>query len=237
MLRHYDKIGLLIPENINRFNGYRYYGENNLPTMQQVLFFKELDFTLQEIKEIINDNEFNRLDALKMQRNLLNLKKQRLKNMVSFIDKSLNSKTTGEINMSKQLNKATNNDKFNEQKAEYCKETNDRWGNTNRFKQSHKRMTKYSPEDLKTINEKQNKIYQDLVKLMPMGENNEQVQSLIHKARILINDYWYECSKRQFASLGSMYVLDNRFKTNIDRHADGLAEFINEAIITYTQKQ
>lgn len=101
MLLHYNKIGLLVPENINRFNGYRYYGEKNLTTMQQVLFFKELDFSLQEIKEIINDDEFKPLDALSMQRNLLNLKKQRLEKIVGFIDKLLNSKSTGELGMSK----------------------------------------------------------------------------------------------------------------------------------------
>jgi len=236
MLRHYDKIGLLIPENINLFNGYRYYGEKNLTIMQQVLFFKELDFSLKEIKEIINDDAFKPLDALCMQRNLLNLKKQRLENMVGFIDKLLNTKSTGEIDMSKQLKKAMNNDVFNKQRIEYAKEAKNKWEKTSRYKQSQKRMAKYSQEDITTINAKQDKIYQELVKLMPLGINHKQVQKLIHEARMLINDYWYECSKTQFAVLGGMYVSDDRFKANLDKHGDGLAEFLNEAIMTYTQK-
>jgi DNA-binding transcriptional MerR regulator len=236
MLRHYDKIDLLIPENINRFNGYRHYGEKNLATMQQVLFFKELDFSLQEIKEMINDDEFQPLDALSMQRNLLNLKKQRLDNMLRFIDKLLDNETTGEIDMSKQLKKAMNKDDFNKQKFEYAKEIKNRWGNTTRFKQSQKRMAKYSKEDVAKINDKQEKIYQDLAKLMPQGIGHKLVQKLVHEAHMLINESWYECSKSQFASLGGMYVLDERFKANIDKHADGLAEFLIEAIMIYIQK-
>ena len=233
MLRHYDKIGLLVPENINKFNGYRYYGEKNLATMQQVLFFKELDFSLQEIKEIINAKDFTPLDALNMQRNLLNLKKQRLENMVSFIDKLLRNKNTGEFNMSKQLNNAMNNDAFNKQKIEYAKEAKDKWDNTDSYKQSQKRMAKYTKQDIAAINAKQEKIYQDLAQLMPLGVNDKKVQNLVHDARMLINDNWYKCSKEQFAALGNMYVSDARFKANIDKYGDGLAEFLNQAIGVY----
>ncbi len=169
MLRHYDKIELLVPENVNQFNGYRYYGEKNLAAMQQILFFKELDFSLQEIKNIINAKDFEPEDALSMQRNLLNLKKQRLENMVNFIDKLLNNKNTGELNMSKQLNNAMNNDEFNKQKLEYAQEANDKWGKTDSYKQSQKRLAEYSKQDIATINAKQEKIYQDLAELMPLG--------------------------------------------------------------------
>ena len=97
-------------------------------------------------------------------------------------------------------------------------------------------MAKYSKDDIANINAKQERIYQDLSRLMPMGINHEQVQKLIHEARMLINDYWYECSKKQFASLGAMYVSDERIKANIDKHAQGLSKFLNEAITVYIQK-
>ncbi len=236
MLRHYDKIKLLVPENINQFNGYRYYGEKNLATMQQILFFKELDFSLQEVKGIITAKDFKPLNALTMQRNLLNLKKQRLENMVNFIDKLLNNKNTGEFNMSKQLNDAINNDAFNNQKLKYAKEAKDQWGNTDSYKQSQKRMAKYSKNDIAKINAKQEKIYHDLALLMPKGVNDKQVQNLVHDARMLINDNWYECSKQQFAALGNMYASDVRFKESIDKFGDGLANFLHQAIKIYVGK-
>ncbi len=236
MLRHYDKIELLVPENINKFNGYRYYGEKNLASMQQILFFKELDFSLQEIKDIINADDFKPLDALSMQRNLLNLKKQRLENMVKFIDRLLDNKNTGEFNMSKQLKNAMNDDAFNKQKLEYAKEAKDKWGDTDSYKQSQKRMTKYSKQDIALLNQQQAKIYQDLATLMPLGVENPQVQEKVHEARMFISENWYDCSIQQFSALGEMYVADQRFKSNIEQHGVGLADFLNAAIKIYVSK-
>ena len=231
MLRHYDKIGLLIPENINQFNGYRYYGVKNLETIQQILFFKELDFSLREIKNIINDVSFNKHEALIMQRNLLSIQKDRLENMVNFIDRLL---STGEIDMSKQIKQVLNQDDFNNQKLEYAKEAQDKWGATNSYKQSQKSMAQYSKEDVTNLNIQQQEIYQKIAVLMPLGIDDKKVQEKIHQARMFINNNWYDCGLKQFSVLGEMYVADQRFKANIDKHAKGLAEFISKAIVVYT---
>ena len=69
-LHHYDEIGLLTPEEITDA-GYRYYSEQNLETLQQILFFRELDFPLKEIKRILNDPSFDRQQALQLHRKLL----------------------------------------------------------------------------------------------------------------------------------------------------------------------
>jgi DNA-binding transcriptional MerR regulator len=235
MLRHYDKIGLLIPQNINQFNGYRYYGKKNLVDMQQILFFKELDFSLQEIKTIMQADDFKPNEALSMQRNLLNLKKQRLENMLGFIDDVLNNHPIGEQEMSKQLKTAMNNDAFNKQKLEYAKEAKDKWGDTDSYKQSQIRLAKYSKQDIAKITAQQEKIYQDLAQLMPKGVENDAVQQLVHEARMLIHRNWYECGKRQFAALGDMYIADPRFKASIDKYVEGLTEFLNQAIGVYTK--
>lgn len=234
MLRHYDKIGLLVPQNVNKFNNYRYYGEKNLTSIQQILFFKELDFSLQEIKAIINDSSFDPLDALSMQRNLLSLKKQRLENMVEFID-DLIINNTGEFNMAK-IKQAMNNDNFNQQKLAYAKEAKDKWGDSDSYKQSQSRMAKYSKQDIENLNQQQAKLYQELAGLMPLGVEDSQVQKKIHQARMFISDNWYDCSTKQFAALGDMYVADERFKANIDQHGAGLATFLNNAIQLYVSK-
>lgn len=184
MLRHYDKIGLLAPENVNKFNSYRYYGEENLATVQQVLFFKELDFSLQEIKGIINDASFDPLDALSMQRNLLNLKKQRLENMVEFIDDLITNNRTGEFNMDT-IKQAMNNDNFNKQKLAYGKEVKDKWGDSDSYKQSQTHMAKYSKQDVEKLNQQQAKLYQELAELMPLGIEDNQVQKKFTKPECL----------------------------------------------------
>ncbi len=230
MLRHYDKIGLLIPEHINPFTGYRYYGSKNLQSMQQILFFKTLDFSLNEIKDIVNDESLDRHAILSMQRNLLNIQKDRLNSMVHFIDDLLKK---GVTHMSEQMKNVLNNDQFNEQKMAYAKEARQKWGKTTSYQQSQKRLSQYSQEQIKQLNQQQQDIYRNIAALMHLDVKDAQVQDLIHQARILINDHWYDCGMEQFSALGQMYVADNRFKQNIDQHGTGLAEFIKKGIDHY----
>ena len=68
---------------------------------------------------------------------------------------------------------------------------------------------------------------------MPLGIDDKKVQLKVHEARMLINKYWYECSFQQFSALGEMYIVDERFKRNIDKHGAGLAMFFDKAIKYY----
>ncbi|GER66561.1 hypothetical protein BpJC7_01390 [Weizmannia acidilactici] len=88
-MRHYDAIGLLKPAEISP-SGYWQYSDENLETLQQILFFKELGFPLQKIKEIIDSPSFNRLEALQLQRNMLIEKRNRLNKMINLIEKKSN---------------------------------------------------------------------------------------------------------------------------------------------------
>lgn len=232
-LRHYDKVGLLIPEFINKQNGYRYYGDTNFSTIQQILFFKELDFSLGEIKGLINEELVSQYDALCIQRNLLELKQQRLGEMVKYIDELLISKNSGAKSMNKKLKQTMNNNKFENKKAAYLEEAKQKWGETDSFKQSQQRLAQYSQAELTEINNKQASIYKQLAEHMPLGVKDPKVQKLIHKARMLINDHWYDCDEKRFAALGNMYETDPRFNASIDRYGTGLAAFINQAIGVY----
>lgn len=86
-LHYYDEIGLLKPVRLK--NGYRQYGENELLRLQQILFFRELDFPLEEIQRIMNSRYFDMSVALHDQRKLLELKKKRLNGLIKTIDKTL----------------------------------------------------------------------------------------------------------------------------------------------------
>ncbi len=85
-LHHYDQIGLLTPQETTD-SGYRLYSEENLEQLQQILFFKELDFSLKEIKEIINSPSFNRREALLLQKKILIEKRNRVDKMIETIDR------------------------------------------------------------------------------------------------------------------------------------------------------
>src|SRR5690625_4451161 len=88
-LHHYDQIGLLTPKEITD-SGYRLYSEENLETLQQILFFKELGFALKEIKKIINSPSFNRQEALILQRKMLIEKRNKVDKMLETMIRRLN---------------------------------------------------------------------------------------------------------------------------------------------------
>ena len=82
-LQYYDKIGLLRPTRYTQ-SGYRLYDDTALETLQQILLFRELEFPLKEIKEIISRPDFDRKMALEQQIKLLTMKKERLENLIGF---------------------------------------------------------------------------------------------------------------------------------------------------------
>ena len=230
MLRHYDEIGLLVPYSTTN-KGYRVYDDANLKKAQEILLFKELEFSLSEITEILGSKNYNPNDALHMQKNLLTLKRERLDKIIDFIDELLNNK---EISMKDTLNKALDKSVIDNTKLMYAKEAKQRWNTTSEYKQSQERMSSYSQEELEQIQEEQAKIYKDLAQLMSKGIKDEEVQNKVHEVRMFISKYWYECTIDIFSSLGEMYVSDERFTKNINKAAGAkLSPFLSEAIAYY----
>ena len=235
-LRHYDQLGLLTPAHVNRHNGYRYYGEENRLTLQQIVFYKELGFALAEIKTLLHADPTNQQQALRFQRNLLAMKQQRLGKMVDFIDELLSSNQNGATLMSEQFLDATNNQAFEQNKAAYLAEAKQRWGPTQSFQQSQQRLAKYSAAEVQAINQQQQHIYQQLATLMPQGVTDPQVQQWVHAARQLIDEHWYDCEVAQFAALGQMYVNDPKFAAHLNQYGSDFANFLSQAIAHYAQQ-
>ena len=85
-LHYYDEIGLLQPACVDRSTGYRFYDDTSLLRMQQILFYRELDFPLSSIAQILSSPDFDREKALYQQKQLLILKKERLERLIAAID-------------------------------------------------------------------------------------------------------------------------------------------------------
>jgi len=85
-LQYYDEIGLLKPSELTP-SGYRLYSDEVLQKLQQILFFKELDFKLKEINEILQKPEFDKVEAFKKQKKLLCLKRDRIDNLIKLLDR------------------------------------------------------------------------------------------------------------------------------------------------------
>lgn len=232
MLHHYDKIGLLNPESVNAA-GYRLYSDENLDRLQQILFFKELNFSLQEIKIILDSPNFDKKEALKVHRQLLLEKKLRLEKIIQSVDKTINS-MEGEFKMDKKeaLN-VFNMTEIEEHQRKYSKEVKEKYGNTSAYKESNKKTSKYTKEDWSNIMKGWDEIYKKLASLMDKNPDDKEVQESVHQFREHISKNFYDCTPEIFRGLGELYVNDERFTANIDKYKTGLSKFLREAINVY----
>ena len=121
-LHHYDDIGLLTPDGLTEA-GYRLYSDDNLATLQQILFFRELGFSLKKIKELLDSPSYDRQEAFEMQRKMLIEERERLDRVIETIEKTIQHEK-GELGM-------TNEEKFKGfdfSHNPYEQEARDRWG-------------------------------------------------------------------------------------------------------------
>lgn len=235
-LHHYDHIDLLSPSHVSE-KGYRLYSEKELARLQQILFFKEMDFSLKRIKEILEDPYFDEAVALQRHREILREKKKRLERLIQSVDQTLQS-LEGENHMENEDRfRPFNKSEIEAHQKKYEKEVEERWGDTDAYKQSKQKASQYTKEDWEKIQQEGDEIDRELVKLMDRDPSDPDVQHLIDRKRQHITDYFYECSLDIFRGLGDMYVNDPRFTKNIDKWKEGYAEFLSKAMHAYCDQK
>ena len=221
-LHYYDEIGLLKPAYVDEFTGYRFYDESSLLRMQEILFYRELDFSLKNIGEILSSPNYNKNAVLKEQKHLLTLKKERLERLILSIDDAMKGEN---------VMKAFDNSEFEKHKAE----AKEKWGNTDAYKEHAEKTKNYSKDKWGNLIDEMNDILAEFAVCMKNGDtpDSAEAQNLVKALQNHITENYYHCTNEILAGLGQMYVADERFKNNIDKHADGTAEFISKAIKTY----
>lgn len=230
MLHHYDKIRLLEPSKRTDSN-YRMYNDDDIARLYQILLFKELEFPLQEIKQILDDKDFNREEVLKAQRNLIFKKKQRLERILESIDDTIEN--LGGETMSKDNFKAFGYEEVKKHQEKYKEETEKRYGNSDAYKESQEKTSKYSKNDWENIMGEASFIYEELAKLRDKDPSDKLVQDLVEQWRNHISTNFYNCTIEIFRGLALMYVADERFTKNIDKYGEGLAQFMSDAMNIY----
>ncbi|MZP31009.1 MerR family transcriptional regulator [Heliobacterium undosum] len=235
-LHHYDQIGLLKPAQATEA-GYRLYTEDDLGRLQQILFFKELGFSLQEIREMLDTPGFDRREALISQKRLLIEKKTRLEAIIDLVDKTLATIEGGDTMAKKEMFEAFDMSEIEKHQKEYAEETRQKYGHTDAYKESQRRAAAYTKDDWARIKAKTDAIYKTLADSMDKGPADPLVQQAISDWRELISDNFYECNLEIFRGLGDLYVQDERFTANIDKVKPGLARFMQQAMGHYCDSQ
>lgn len=222
-LHYYDEIGLLKPDEVDEENGYRYYGEPAFEKMLEILFFRELGFPLKSIKEILSSPDYNKKEAFRKQKELLKLKMEKLQKMIFVLENA----EKGEFYMSRI------DSTYEKTRKQYEAEAKEKWGNTDAYKESQQKTATYSKEKWNDVSSGLDEVIAEFAKAKAEGKSAEESVSLAEKLQQYITDNFYTCTKEILSGLGEMYVLDERFKENMDKHGEGTAEFVRDTIKFY----
>lgn len=227
-LQYYDKIGLLKPSETSDI-GYRTYHKKDLEALQQILFFRELDFSLAEIKEIMENPNYDRNDALEHQKQLLIMKRDRLNEIIELVSHTLEGDETMSF-------KELDHSKIDEYKDTYAKEVKERWGNTDAYQEFAQKSKGYNKNKWNDINEGAEKILAGFAPLRGTSPDSKEAFAQVKLWQDYITANHYTCTKQILSGLGLMYEYDERFKSNIDKYGESTAQFMSDAIAAYCKE-
>ena len=224
-LRYYNKIGLLEPSQRTEA-GYRLYDDTALERLQQILLFRELEFPLKEIKEILDGKDFDRNRALEQQVELLTLKKEHLENLITF---ARGIYLTGVKNMDFSA--------FDTRKMdEYSRQAKERWGTTEAYRQYEEKNRGWGPGEEQVLEKEVWDLFTEFGRLMRQGvlPREEQAQRQVERLREYFTEHFYDCTRELLAGLGKMYGGGGAFTESINQAAgEGCAQYVAEAIAHY----
>lgn len=232
-LRYYDEIGILKPARINSA-GYRIYGSKEVDRLQQILFYRELGVSLERIKELITDPQFDPVIALKEHREKLLAKRKQLDSLIANVEKTI-ALSEGRITMSdKEKFEGFKQKMIEENERKYGKEIREKYGEEQVEKsyQIFKNMTKEQYEEYERLNKE---LMVTLKKAFATGDPaGELAQKAADLHRQWLTFAWGNYSKEAHAGVAQMYVDDERFTAYYDKEQPGLAKFLRDAVLVYT---
>ena len=226
-LHHYDEIGLVVPSERSDA-GYRLYGSEEIARLQEVLFFRELGVPLEEIGRIVSDPGYDRAEALRRQRRMLEAKAEHLLAMVDAIDATLRADEEGtEMSNDDLLGVFEGFDP-----ADYAAEAEERWGDTDAYRESARRTASYEKADWERMAREGREIEQAVAALMEDGvvAESESAMDLAERHRAHLTTWFYDCTPEIHLGLAQMYTADPRFREHYEQVAEGLAEYLAAAI-------
>ena len=205
-LQYYDKIGLLKPAEYTE-SGYRLYDDAALERLQQILLFRELEFPLKDIKDIVTRSDFDKRLALDQQIELLELKKEHIENLISMC-RGLKLRGVRHLDFT-----AFDSSKLDE----YAKRAKER-----------------SKSEEESMMADFMKIFEEFGGMKDQDPASAEVQDQVRKLQSFITEHFYKCSNEILSGLGKMYAGGGEFTENINKMGgEGTAEFTHRAIQSY----
>ncbi|MGP3952097.1 MerR family transcriptional regulator [Streptomyces sp. 7N604] len=227
-LHHYDEIGLLSPS-ARSHAGHRRYDDADLDRLQQILFYRELGFPLEEVAALLDDPDADPQEHLRRQYDVLTVRIEKLQKMAAAVQHAMEARKMG-INL-------TPEEKFEvfgeHDPDQYAEESLQRWGDTEPYRESVRRASSYTKEDWLRIKAEGAQNTSAFTALMDAGAapDSGEAMDLAEEHRQQISRNFYECTYEIHTGLAEMYMSDERFSATFEQIKPGLAGYLRDAIL------
>ncbi|MEU9483907.1 MerR family transcriptional regulator [Streptomyces decoyicus] len=227
-LHHYDEIRLLLPGERNHA-GHRRYGEDDLDRLQQILFYRELGFPLEEVAALLDDPDADPQEHLRRQHDLLTGRIGRLQEMAAAVEHAMEARR-----MKVRLTPEEKFEVFGDFDPDaYAAEAEERWGGTDAYKESQRRAAAYTKDDWKRLTAEFDALHRAMADLLAQGvpADSEAAMDVAEEHRRFISGAHYDCTYEAHSGLGEMYVTDERFTATYEAIRPGLAVYMRDAML------
>lgn len=222
-LHHYDELDLVVPS-ARSDAGYRLYDHADLERLQEVLTLRALGLPLADIKALLDDPAHDRMQVLRDQAKRLRDERDRLGDLLDAVEEAIAANDRGETQQESTMFDGHDHE-------QYAQEAEERWGETDAYRQSQQRFRELGPDATDTIKAWWQEHFEQFAELkrdeVPLDD--ERVRAAVAAHRDLVNRF-YDCGAEMQRSLADMYVEDGRFRARYDDHVDGLAQYVHDAV-------
>lgn len=232
-LHHYDDIGLLKPDGRSEA-GYRLYSDADLSRLRQILFYRELEFALDEIAAILADPDTGSHDHLRRQHRLLRERQARAAALLGAIEQAMEAQQMGISLTPEEQFEIFGTDRF----AEHSEEAEQRWGDTDAWKQSQRRTAAYTKDDWLAIKAEADANIRQFADALGTGEpaTGPVAMELAETHRRHLARWFYDCGHEQHRGIAELYVSDPRYGAAYDEIAPGFAQYVHDAIVANAER-
>ncbi|MDF2379625.1 MAG: MerR family transcriptional regulator [Candidatus Gracilibacteria bacterium] len=228
-LHHYDEMGLLKPTQ-RTDAGYRLYNRDDLLKLQQIMIYKEMEFSLKEIKQLLEDPDFDIKKALHEQKKFLLQQQKKTEQLVQTIDKTIKTLQEDE----ELVTDAELYEGFTAEKAKrYNQEAKEKYGEM--FETSQNRVGNMTKGQWKAIRDEGKTINKEMLNLIGTDPNSDTVQAVIKRHHAWVENF-YPCNKETYVGLSDLYIENPEFTTHYERFASGLAVFMSSSMKFFAKK-
>jgi DNA-binding transcriptional MerR regulator len=227
-LHHYDHIGLVVPS-VRTPVGYRGYTDADIERLHVVLVYRAVGLSLEDIRALLDDGGADALERLRRQHRLLLDQADRLQHTIKAVEELMSAHHNGIQLTAEEQIEIFGTTAFSE---EYAAEAQERWGETDAWKQSQQRASRFTKQDWIDIKAEGDTLLADLAtaKRAGVAPGSPEADALAARHRAAIERF-YECGGEMHRGLVEMYLADERFTAYYDDVEPGLAQFVHDVVI------